>query len=75
MKSFLLFFTFLVYSSAECPTVEKDYLPCNQRPIVGILSQEVTGLLKDYYGDHYAYISAAYVKHVESAGGRVVPIW
>jgi len=43
----------------------------NLRPIVGIMAYPVTGSeLK--YGKYY--IAASYVKYIESAGGRVVPI-
>jgi len=38
----------------------------NNRPIVGILSQ--------YYDDSKTYIAASYVKWIESAGGRAVPL-
>jgi len=45
-------------------------------PIIGILSQEVypdTLIAKEYNAT--SYIAASYVKFVEGAGGRVVPIW
>ena len=41
----------------------------NDRPIVAVLAQDVT--LK---GEELSYIAASYVKYIESAGGRVVPI-
>jgi hypothetical protein len=40
----------------------------------GILSQELTDYMQDKFGDYTSYIAASYVKHVESAGARVVPI-
>jgi gamma-glutamyl hydrolase len=42
----------------------------NMRPIIGILAQP-------YQSDNspYSYIAASYVKYVESAGARVVPIF
>lgn len=48
----------------------------NDRPIIGILSQEVGS----YYhlerdGKFESYIAASYVKFIEGGGGRVVPIW
>ncbi|XP_076663710.1 gamma-glutamyl hydrolase-like [Andrena cerasifolii] len=48
----------------------------NDRPIIGIVAQELNGHLNRTYGDKYSsYIAASYVKFVEGAGGRVVPIW
>lgn len=41
----------------------------NDRPIIGILSQP-----DDPAPDGESYIAASYVKWVESAGGRVIPI-
>ncbi|VEN44719.1 unnamed protein product, partial [Callosobruchus maculatus] len=44
-------------------------------PIIGILSQE-THILKNYIGEnHHSFIVASYVKFLESAGARVIPIW
>jgi len=40
----------------------------NTRPIVGILSQE-------YGDDKHTYIAASYVKWVESAGARAIPLF
>ena len=49
--------------------------PLNERPIIGILAQELNPSLQEVYGDNYtSYIGAAYVKYVESAGARVVPV-
>ncbi|KDR20013.1 Gamma-glutamyl hydrolase [Zootermopsis nevadensis] len=50
-------------------------LPLNNRPIIGILSQELTDYMKDKFpGNYTSYIAASYVKYVEEAGARVVPI-
>ena len=47
----------------------------NDRPIIGILSQELGSSLEEVYGDNYtSYIGAAYIKYIESAGARAVPI-
>ena len=47
----------------------------NYRPIVGILTQELSHLLEPWFGNNYtSYISAAYVKYIEQAGARVVPV-
>lgn len=49
----------------------------NQRPIIGILTQQLSHHLKQVYPDlkYKSYIAASYVKFIESAGARVVPIW
>ena len=47
----------------------------NYRPIIGVLAQELSPLLRPWYGDNYnSQISAAYVKFIEQAGARVVPV-
>ena len=47
----------------------------NYRPVIGILAQELSHLLAPRYGDNYtSQISAAYVKFIEQAGARVVPV-
>uniref|UniRef100_A0A182Q613 folate gamma-glutamyl hydrolase n=1 Tax=Anopheles farauti TaxID=69004 RepID=A0A182Q613_9DIPT len=49
----------------------------NEQPVIGILSQELSYLMTQNYGDdgYDSYIAASYVKFVEGAGARVVPIW
>ncbi|KAM7357640.1 gamma-glutamyl hydrolase isoform 2-T4 [Cochliomyia hominivorax] len=49
----------------------------NPTPILGVLTQEVSHLiLRKYPNNNYtSYIAASYVKYIEGAGGRVVPIW
>ncbi|KAL6425752.1 hypothetical protein ACFW04_009673 [Cataglyphis niger] len=48
----------------------------NDRPIIGILTQEIDYNLNKKYPDQYhSYIAASYVKFVEGAGARPVPIW
>ncbi|XP_049818768.1 gamma-glutamyl hydrolase-like isoform X3 [Aethina tumida] len=48
----------------------------NDTPIIGILSQETYSVRKYLEDDAVSsFIAASYVKYVESAGGRVVPIW
>uniref|UniRef100_A0AAZ3QY94 folate gamma-glutamyl hydrolase n=1 Tax=Oncorhynchus tshawytscha TaxID=74940 RepID=A0AAZ3QY94_ONCTS len=46
--------------------------PVNNRPIIGILTQEVEDDVMKPFGK--TYIPASYVKYIESAGSRVVPI-
>ena len=45
----------------------------NNRPIIGIFAQPTTSTQGDCKGS-CTYIAASYVKYIESAGGRVVPI-
>jgi gamma-glutamyl hydrolase len=45
----------------------------NLRPIIGILTQPATGEVPPSYGS--SYIAASYVKLVEGAGGRAVPLF
>ncbi|XP_011643058.1 gamma-glutamyl hydrolase-like isoform X2 [Pogonomyrmex barbatus] len=48
----------------------------NDRPIIGILTQEIDyNLNKKYPNQYHSYIAASYVKFVEGAGARSVPIW
>ncbi|XP_077456758.1 gamma-glutamyl hydrolase [Stigmatopora argus] len=49
----------------------KQYIE-NNRPVVGILTQIVTDEVRKQYGS--TYIPASYVKYIESAGSRVMPI-
>ncbi|XP_062854743.1 gamma-glutamyl hydrolase [Trichomycterus rosablanca] len=44
----------------------------NDRPVIGILTQEVTDPALMPYGKYY--IPSSYVKYIESGGARVVPI-
>jgi len=56
-------------------TVEE--VEMNDRPIIGVLSQEMSRslipLLPDD-GNYTSYIAASYVKYVEAAGARVAPV-
>lgn len=44
----------------------------NNRPIIGIMSQETHGKIYPKFGQ--SYIAASYMKYLESSGARVVPI-
>ena len=47
----------------------------NHRPIIGILAQELSVNLEKWYGDNYtSYIDSSYIKYIEAAGARVVPV-
>ena len=45
----------------------------NERPIIGVFAQP-SDYPKLYPTDQYSYIASSYVKFIESAGARVVPI-
>ena len=44
---------------------------------MGVLTQELTDQLKEMFGDwnYTTYIAASYVKYLESAGARVLPVF
>ncbi|KAH8283308.1 hypothetical protein KR054_000604 [Drosophila jambulina] len=46
-------------------------------PIIGVLTQEVysDGLISRHFENKTSYIAASYVKYLEGAGARVLPIW
>ena len=46
----------------------------NDEPIIGVLTQDYLGKYKDYKGSK-SFIAATYIKFIQSAGGRVVPIF
>lgn len=59
-----------IHSLLQTNTLSSDIK--TDRPIIGILAQNTDGYLKKTFGP--AYIVASYIKYIESAGGRVVPI-
>ncbi|KAM3966326.1 gamma-glutamyl hydrolase A [Aphomia sociella] len=54
----------------------EDHPVINDRPIIGVLSQEQSFYLHSKYPEenYTSYIAASYVKDVEASGARVVPI-
>ena len=47
----------------------------NERPIIGVLAQDINSISSAMKNTNYnSYISASYVKFLESGGARVVPI-
>lgn len=46
-----------------------------EAPIIGVLAQELPKHYKVQYPEYDSYIAASYVKAVECAGGRVVPVF
>mmetsp|Transcript_6187 Transcript_6187/g.6959 ORF Transcript_6187/g.6959 Transcript_6187/m.6959 type:complete len:342 (+) Transcript_6187:86-1111(+) len=59
----------LPYSFKPLESADQDRV----RPVVGIMSQEPSSQCEDY-NNATSYIAASYVKYVESAGARVVPL-
>ncbi|KAL7632891.1 UNVERIFIED_CONTAM: hypothetical protein RMT77_016798 [Armadillidium vulgare] len=61
-------------SNQKEPNAPKETL--NLRPIIGILSEELSYEMEDDFGylNYTSYIAASYVKFVESAGARVAPV-
>lgn len=49
---------------------------CHDRPVIGVLVQEITKVFELLYPNKYeTFIAASYVKWIEAGGARVVPIW
>lgn len=63
-------------SPVFCTAEDNEITQYNDRPIVGILSQELplNGIPPEWK-KYKSFIPASYVKYMESAGARVVPIW
>lgn len=57
-------------------SASKDTKEPNDAPIIGILSQE-TYIVSSYFPNetYDGFIAASYVKYLESAGARVIPVW
>lgn len=67
MNIFYYFFV-LFWSTVWC--AGKDV------PVIGILSQESYSVDKLFPDRNYkSFIAASYVKFIESAGAKVVPVW
>ncbi|XP_026486942.1 gamma-glutamyl hydrolase A-like isoform X1 [Vanessa tameamea] len=67
---------FLYYCKGATVTFNVKSNVLNDRPIIGVLSQEQSFYLHSKYPDenYTSYIASSYVKDIESAGARVVPI-
>lgn len=55
----------------------QSVVPLNDRPIIGVLAEEIAWSLRDRYEDQepFSHIAASYVKFIEGGGARPVPIW
>ena len=67
MSSFLSLVTVLVVVSLSLVEAVNNY------PIIGVMTQPTTSSQGDCNGD-CLYLAASYVKYIESAGARVVPV-
>lgn len=49
----------------------------NERPIVGVLAEEIAWSLRDRYEElqPFSHIASSYIKFVEGGGARPIPIW
>ncbi|XP_050352085.1 gamma-glutamyl hydrolase A-like isoform X2 [Nymphalis io] len=67
---------FLYFCKGASRTFNVQSNVLNDRPIIGVLSQEQSIYLHSKYPEenYTSYIAASYVKDIESAGARVVPI-
>lgn len=77
MKSaLLLFLVYILQSEGAVVVRNEEAAIVNNRPIIGVLSQEQSFYLHGKYPEENftSYIAASYVKDVEAAGARVVPI-
>ncbi|KAK0072842.1 hypothetical protein PV325_010701 [Microctonus aethiopoides] len=69
-------FTISYLLSAQFFLIDSTKKIVNNRPIIGILAQEISHHMNNIYpGLYESYIAASYVKYLESSGARVVPIW
>lgn len=67
--------TFFIYLNLILIFVTKLTL-CNERPVIGILTQEIYwSNFRNYTPSNRTYIASSYVKAVESSGGRVIPVF
>ncbi|XP_068221314.1 gamma-glutamyl hydrolase-like [Palaemon carinicauda] len=75
MNSKILCLILLFFLSTEFGDSRGD-TDINLRPIIGILSQEPPDDLLELLPDqnYTSFIDACYIKYIESAGGRAVPI-
>ncbi|KAF9803045.1 hypothetical protein SFRURICE_012290 [Spodoptera frugiperda] len=72
----LLTVVYLLRCEGAVVVAADDHPVVNDRPIIGVLSQEQSMYLHTKYPEenYTSYIAASYVKDVEASGARVVPI-
>ncbi|XP_028039007.1 gamma-glutamyl hydrolase A-like, partial [Bombyx mandarina] len=77
MKSALLLLWLYVFHCEGAVIVDSnEYSVVNDRPIIGVLSQEQSFYLHGKFPEenYTSYIASSYVKDIEASGARVVPI-
>ncbi|XP_059053807.1 gamma-glutamyl hydrolase A-like [Achroia grisella] len=77
MRLILLLTVIYLFQCEGAATLRNNDLPIiNDRPIIGVLSQEQSAYLHTKYPveNYTSYIAASYVKDVEASGARVVPL-
>ncbi|XP_030034940.2 gamma-glutamyl hydrolase A isoform X1 [Manduca sexta] len=77
MKGLLFLFLLYIFHSRGAVVVNSEEHPAvNERPIIGVLSQEQSFYLQGKFPEenYTSYIASSYVKALETAGARVVPI-
>ncbi|XP_049874002.1 gamma-glutamyl hydrolase A-like isoform X2 [Pectinophora gossypiella] len=76
MKAALLLTVVYLLHCEGAVVVRSEPAEVNDRPIIGVLSQEQSFYLHTKYPEENftSYIAASYVKDVEASGARVVPI-
>lgn len=76
-KFWIFFFAILPMSSiSSLLIVPPENGNVNDAPIIGVVAQEISYRLNQKWpGVYRSYIAASYIKFVEGAGARAVPIW
>ena len=79
MSSFLYFLIFSSFSLLISAKFLHHHAPnladslYNERPLIGVFAQP-SDFSKQYPTNNYSYIASSYIKFIESAGARAVPI-
>lgn len=60
---------------ATVSTFDNDIIYKTDRPVVGVLVQDMDPAIDEQWPGHTGYIPGSYVKFVEGGGARAVPIW
>ncbi len=71
-KGIYIFLT--IFATCEVLGIPSREENLNNRPVIGVLAQEITPGLLPPGVKGTSYLAASYVKYIEGAGGRVVPI-
>lgn len=71
-----LMLVYFVHCESALIVTREQYEVVNDRPLIGVLSQEQSFYLHTKYPEenYTSYIASSYVKDIEASGARVVPI-